>query len=430
MNKKSKKIVGTLFVFLFLILASVSPVLASSPSTPAHPKYPYIVWDVSIRKTVVVHVLNATPYVMEYKDSTFANAVVSSTTPVQNYANSAPPIAFTPSGIPYKLPAKTGASFAVSWLDVNDKAASVLANAYVNFQLDNVDSSSMYTVAGCTINPQIGNVRLLLNFDRVKETRNLKSEIYKTILHTSAALVDALEIAMEPANPLAWAGFITASQEAAEDIKTLNSENQSEDQLFVSAFVPQYNNNMDLLPGIISLYQSDEGASDYDGITTQQPSGNGCPQSSLAVGLAVLREKAPDAKSLDGSLPAVFLVVATIQDWTAAGAADATVTRQDSPAGYEISQQLKREGKNGRKALFKLVRTMNASDLHMMQSAYNSIHAHKPLSQHQEALLAKLAAAFAKHAETMPAEGGVNRPGSNISGPNMADHQTPVHRNK
>lgn len=428
MNTGMRKPWFLLALTLLLTVLFVPTVLAGSPS-PAHPKYPYIVWDVSARKTVVVHVVNATPYSIDYKDSTFANAILSSTAYAQNYANNDPAIAFSPSGIPTKIPVKTGTSFVISWLDTGDNAERVLPTAYLNYTINNVDSSSMYTASGCTINPQKGNVRLLLNFDRVKETRSLSSDIYKLVLHTTSTLVDALELVAEPLNPLAWAGFATASQEAIEDIVEINKKNASSDQLFASAFIASYDDNMNSLPGIKSDY-TDDTASNYDGIVTQQIAANGCPQSSLMVAVALLREKGADASTLNGNLPALLVVISTFQDWEAAVAASSNTSLQASKAGYQISQQLQREGKTGRKNLFKLVRTLGASDLHLLHSAYHSIRTHQTLSHEQEVLLERLAAALANHASTLPATPAVKNSGAATSGDKAPVRQTPVHHSR
>ena len=400
----AKKLLGLFMLSLVFALSCAQPAMADSSLQPENPKYPYIVWDIGHQRSLVVHLLNATPYDLKLSDSTFKDVVLTSS-PVLYPAqgdNNTPPYAFLPGGLPTGVKANTGASFVVVWMDTGGKADKALPNAYIHYTMDNVDSSAMYTADGCTTNSQKGSVKLLLNFDRESNnSKGEKSDVMKLILHATSALVDGAELLVEPANPLAWAGFVTASTEASEDIKDINEISKSDYQVFTSAFIMSYDGNTAKTPGIISAHSLDDGADEYDGIVTQQASGNGCPQSSLAVAVAVLREQAPSSKSLAGSLPTLVVLVATMDEWNAAVAAKTDVSLQASKAGHQISQQMKREDKNGKKAWFKLVRTLKSADMSMMTEAYRSIHAGKALTHEQEALLARVAAAFEKHAATV-----------------------------
>ena len=361
--------------------------------------------------------VNTTPYNMTFKNGPFVNHVTQQA--VQGDYDEGP-IIYTPSGIPYQIPPRTGGSFVVSWQDTGKDADHVFPEADITYTLKSVDSSDLYLSGACTTNAAIGDVDLHLEFDRVKETKSLKSEIFKTILHTTAMLVDATEFVLE-GNPIAFAGFVVAATETAEDIASLvNGANESWDQIYVNSFVVPANNNLSYVPGIVSKYTSSDTASQYDGIATQQPAANGCPQSDIVVQVAMLREKPPTSGGhLNGQLPAVLVTVSTYKDWMAATAATTSVSLQASSSGNKISQQLKREGRSGQKAFFKLVRSMKKPDLDILKAAYRAIEDKKALSQEQELKLAELATAFEKHLTSMPTSSG------RTTLDRTTDHKTP-----
>lgn len=420
MNTGIRKTLGLVISSVFFALSFASPVFAGSPSAP-YPGRPNLVWDVSNRKTAIVHLVNTTPYAMTLATTPFAGKVYQE--PPQDYDEG--PIVYTPSGIPTKIPAQSGASFVISWLDTGSGASDVKADAVMIYTIKDVDSSTMYTDTGCTVNAKKGDVSLQLQFDRVKETKNLKSEIFKTVLNATSVIVDGLTIIAEPEDALAWAGFVTNATELVTDVQEINENNEDWDQIYFNSYILAYDGNADKIPGIYTYSDADT-AAQYDGLYTQHGSTAGCPQSSLVVGTAILREKSASHKTLNGNIPVVLVTVATSTDWSAGINATTSVSLSASKAGYQISEQVKREGKKGRIALFKLIRTMNQADLRMLNRAYDSIRTHKALSQEQEAMLTKLAAAFEKHAATMQT-GGAKTTGTTTNDTKNGDPKTPTH---
>lgn len=394
-----KKSAVCLAVSLMVSSVFALPAFASSPSPP-HPDRPNLAYDTTIRKTAVVHMVNATPYNLVFKSGPFVDHVTQQA--AQDYDEGA--IIYSPSGVPHQIPAKTGGSFVVSWLDTGSNASTVYPEADIVYTLQNVNSSDLYGAGGCITNALTGNVDLHFEFDRVKQTKELAGEIFKTILHTTATLVDLTEFVLE-GNPVAFVGFVTAAAETAEDIESMvNSANSSSDQIYVNAYIVAASNNLSYVPSIVSLYTSTDTAAQYDGIATLQSAANGCPQSDIVVQVALLREKSPSSGGhLNGQLPTVLVTLATYQDWMAASVLTTTsVSAQESAAANKIALQLKREGRNGQKILFKLVRSLKHHDLDIVKGAYHNIAAKKPLTKEQELKLAELAAAFEKHQTAMP----------------------------
>ena len=429
MNTSSKKILGSLIVSLFLAMAFTTPAFAGSPSAP-YPERPNLIWDVSDRKTAVVHLVNTTPYSMVLATTPFVNKVYQQAP--QDYDEG--PIVFAPSGVPTKIPAQSGASFVISWLDTGSGASDVKADAVMVYTIKDVDSSGMYTDTGCTVNAKKGDVSLQLEFDRVKQTKNLRSDIFHVILNATAFIVDGLTIVAEPEDALAWAGFVTNAAELAADVTEINENNEDWDQIYFNSYILAYDGNAEKIPGIYTYSDADT-AAQYDGLYTQHGSTAGCPQSSLVVGTAILREKTASHKALDGNIPVVLVAVATSTDWSAGINATTSVSLSASKAGHQINEQVKREGKKGRIALFKLFRTMSQADRRVIDSAYKSINTHTPVTSQQEAMLEKLAAAFEKHATTMQTGTGTKTSGATNPGSNNSEQKTParnipVHKSK
>ncbi len=425
MKTGARKTLGCLVLAVLLFVSFVTPVFAGSPSPP-WPSRPNLVWDVSSRKTAIVHLVNTTPFDMSLTTNPFVNKVYQQAP--QDYDEG--PIVYSPSGVPTKIPKQSGASFVISWLDTGSGASDVKAEAVMVYTMA-VDTGDNYSDSLCGTNGKKGNVNLQIEFDRVKQTKNLKSEIFKTVLNATSVIVDGLTMIAEPEDALAWAGFITNSVELVTDCKEINENNEDWDQIYVNSFILASDGNVNKLPSIITDYGSDENtASQYDGVATQQSTTNGCPQAYIVVGSAILREKQASHKTLDGNVPVLLVALATSTDWEAAISASTEVSLSASKAGYQISQQVKREGKNGRKALFKLVRTMSPGDLAILKSAYSSIQAHKALSQEQEGVLAKLAAAFEKHAATMQTGSTTKTSTTQNSDHKSPGQNSPVHRAK
>ena len=416
MNMVIRRTLGSLLLSLLLALVSITPVSADSPSPP-HTDRPNLGMDMS-RQTVVVYVANTTPYNMTLKDAgPFIDLPSDPTAPVM----------FSPSGIPHKIPANYGASFVAAW---KDAGGSVYKEADLTYTMDNVDSSTTFTSDGCTVNPQRGPVDIHLEFDRVKKNsaKDLRAEYGQLIFHSVHAAVDFCEFVTE-GNPVALLKFMKAADEMTNNVKAINSAKDSDDdQIFVNSYVVSYLNNLTYVPGVVPQVQfTTDGkgstSGDYapnDGVATQQPDANGCPQSVIVVAVSILRPQNPDYETFNGGLPTMLVALFTEKDWGTATKAQVSVSAQESPAGYKIKQQLQREGKTGLKAFRTLVHSLSPQDFRMMNEAYGSITAHKKLTHEQEAFLVRLAGALEKHAASLPAS----------TTPQSAEHKTPVHKNK
>ena len=427
MNMDIKKFLGFLVFSLFLSFSYASPVLAGNDSpSPPHKSYPNLAWEVSERKTAIVYVFNATPYAMALKNNPFTDS---------NYSESpqtydATPIVYSPSGLPRTIPPKYAAPFVISWMDTGDSADKVNKEAVITYNMQNVDSTKMYTPAACTVNPQVGQADILLEFDRVKpNSTGMASAVGKLILSSVASLTDLVGFVTE-GNPIAFAGFFVAACELPEEIKDINELNDKDaDQLYFSAFVVgskdtvPTNSNPDTITQIPQISYLDATPSTVDdpssdGVATQHAAGHGCPQSDIVVTTALLRDKKASEGNFDGVLPVVLVVVAENNDWQKAISPTTNVTMQASPAGYKISQRLKRESKAGMKAYWILLRSLAKDDSRLFIDAYTAIRAHKTLTHDQEDCLARVASALEKHTTTVqPASTPVKSPVHNTTLP-------------
>ena len=419
MNMVIRRTLGSLLFSLLLTLVSITPAFADDNSpAPPHPNRPNLGIDMN-RQTVIVYVANTTPYNMALKDAgPFTDLPSDPTTPV----------IFSPSGIPYKIPANYGASFVAAWKDAGDN---VYKEAVLTYTMENVDVTSIYkppsctgpanTWIGCCTNNHtyVGPVDIHLEFDRVKKnSTGLKAEIGKLILSSVHAVVDFGEFVTE-GNPLSLLQFMKSADEMTNTVVEINNAHNSDyDQLYVNSYVVSYTNSLDNTPGLVWPLSGDPSKyAPNDGIATQQPDASGCTQSGIVVGVTLLRAQVPDHGTFNGGLPVMLVALFTPADWQAVNTPQVSVSAQESPAGYKIKQQLQREGKPGLKALRTLVRSLSPQDFRIMSEAYGAIAAHKPLTPVQEAFLVRLAGALEKHAASLPT-------------PTTSEHKTPIHKSK
>ncbi len=421
------KVFGCLVISMLLAVAFTVPAFAESVTSPAHPKRPNVVWDVSERKVVIVHLLNATPYNLELKsggDKDFKNGVSGTEHSVQAQNAGVSPFLFSPSGIPHKIAADTGASFVVAWLDTTSTTGKAGHNVYpdanLTYTLKNVDASALFQPSACT--KIIDDVDINIGFNRVQESKNLEGDIFKLIIHSTSLIVDSIELYKEP-NMTSILGWITSAVEISEDAKEIKADNQDSDQVYFSAFAVS-KRGIDQYPGIYTTNSNDTvdsgTAAKYDGLFSLQAYTEGCPQAYIVAATSIIRETKPSDTKMDGHLPTVFVTLATAIDWENAINSQTQVSMQASTAGHNISQHLQREGRKGQIAFIKLARTLNRDDQKVFREAYKSIKEKKALSQAQEALLVKFYAALEKNEKSILKDNASK----------TLENKTPVHRSK
>ena len=411
MNKDIKKTLGFLLISLLLVCSVVSPAYAEQLAGPIYSGRPNVVWNVSLIEVVTVHVLNTTPYDMELSSSDFKDFYTVNSVYPQEKGTSVDPTAFTPSGIPYKIPAKSGASFVVSWLDTASSSNpefntnEVYPDRNLAYTMKQVVSN--YDPSNCLNNITTGDVTIHLDFNRVKEQQDsLKGDIFKLIVSGAAFVVDVAEFAVEP-NPLSFMGYLISAEEIGSTAKEIAARGGTSDQTYFSAYVlPMGNSTTGNFPATYAptkSYTSNEQAAPYDGLYSQHgTNGGGCPQAYIIPAVVVQRETGASDTHLDGHLPVVFVTLATSVDWTSAMHSQQQVTMQASAAGNRITQHLQREGKKGHVAFIKLARTLNQSEFALFDGAYKAIEQKKSLSREQEAFLLRFAEALEKHETSLP----------------------------
>lgn len=410
MNMGNKKILGSLVLFLLLLLIAVPPSYAEKATSPAHPERPNVVWGVTERKTVIVHLVNTTEFPLEYVSSDFKDYYHNS--PAQyigmDDSNNQPgdPIAFSPSGIPHIIPKNSSASFVVSWLDTSvggHSNSNVFPVTNMKYTMKNVISNQ--SPGNCPKGITSGDINIHMDFNRVDKSGSLKYDVFKLMLHSTSLLIDSTEM-ME--NPIALMGFMTSATEIAEDASEIHSDSGSSDKVYFNAFViaPGDDNDLKQIPEIhrtadISTTETASEAAPYDGLYTDHDLTTGCPQAYIIPVVAVQREVASSHGELKGSLPAVFVAFVTEPDFVGALYSQTQVSMQASPAGYKISQQLQREGRNSQIAFIKLARTLNHDDRALFDGAYKAIQAKRPLSREQESFLLRFANGLEKHEKSL-----------------------------
>ncbi len=407
MHMDLRKILASLALTLLLGLTSVPAVYADELASPKYPDRPNVVWNVTSRETVVVHVLNTTPFNMELASSDFADYTANDP---QVKDTKASPTAFTPSGIPHKIPAKTGASFVVSWLDTakgsSNNDNNVLPDRNMAYTMKQVVSN--WPPSNCP-NPTTGDITVHMNFNRVKETQtSLYGDIFKLIVSGAALIVDSIEFIAEPINPIPLMGFLISAEEIAATSKEIADRGGSSDQVYFSAYVlPMSNSLTGNFPAVYNSADTSssttaEKAAPYDGLYSQHgPTGGGCPQAYIIPAVLVQRETSADDSKLNGNMPVVVVTLATSDDWVAAMKAQTKVTMQASSAGYRITQHLQRTGKKGQVAFIKLSRTLNHNEHVLFDNAYKAIEQKKILTHEEEAFLLRFAEALEKNASKL-----------------------------
>ena len=412
MERPIKRTFAALLSFLLLAISAAQPVHAAQSTTPAYPSRPNVVWNVSTRKTVVVHIFNTTPFNLELASSDLKALWGDDGAFPQCQDSQVPPSLFTPSGIPYKIPAKSGASFAVSYLDTfgggrscNDD--SIIPDVNLVYTMKQVDSSSAFLPAGCP-NPVIGDVKIHLDFNRVKEVQpSLKGGIFKLVMQGASFIAKSIGLIIEP-TPGGVTRWIKSGYKIAGDAVELANREGDTDETYFSAYVLPMNNSVSSnFPGIYNSTDttqstSAETAAPYDGLYSQHGTSQGCPQAYIIPAVVVQRETPPDKGQLNGHLPVIGVVLATSVDWTSAMHSMVQSTAQASAAGNKISQLMLREGENAHIAFIKLARTLSPAQHTLLDGAYASIHHKKPLTREQEAFLVLFAETLERHATALP----------------------------
>lgn len=430
MNTRVQKFLHIGVVCCLFSLLFAAPAFASKMSGPSDDLQgrPNMAWNVSERKTAIVHVLNATPFPMVLKTSSdFADHSLPTDKPVQYQDSAIAPFVFSPTGIPHNIPAKQGTSFIVSWLDTAataENADNIYPTTNLVYTMQNVVSSKD---SSC-----FGNVDINLGFNRVTHQKELKSEYFALGLHCASAVIEGLTLVSEP-NMIALLGFLNAGAEIAEDSVDINESKENSDQLYFNAFVvsatkaTNYPNIYTFNSGTMTTSDAPE----YDGFYTQHGDTQGCVQEYIVPTVILMREKSADHTKLNGHLPQVLVVLTDSVTWNSARNAVLSsttgISASVSPAGAQISQYLKRTGKKGAGEFVRLARTLSPAEGRMFNEAFAAVRGHKALSREQEALWARFAAALEKHAtELEPAKGQVNKAADNST----PTHKLPVRKNK
>ena len=419
----------SLVLSLFLIVTFTAPAFAEKTGDLSDEQKgrPNLVWDVMDRKSAIIYLINTTPYDMLYKSSDFTDQRGAIDHPEQSPWADLEPFIFSPSGLPHKIPARSGTGFVVSWLDTAAPSAyndnEIKQDASLNYTMKNVDSSYLYT-PNC--GPLVGDVDIHLAWARAKDSTSLNSTLFKTVLHASALITDSVEFVTEGSAKALYGALISAA-ELTEDALEINEKNNDTDQMYFSAYPIGKSGNTTEHPTIYTTTPRDDAkkedsktAAKYDALYSELAPASGCPQSYIVSSMAILREKSASNGKLDGHLPIVFVTLLTYQDWQSYAASQTQVSLQESVAGNKISQHLQREKRKGQIAFVKLAHTLKPAESRLFIEAYQALRSHQRLSQEQENLLARFAVALEKNEKTLPAD----------TTPKSQFNNTPVTRKK
>ncbi|MBI5582791.1 MAG: hypothetical protein HY892_03110 [Deltaproteobacteria bacterium] len=359
-------------------------------------------------QTVVVRLLNLTPYKIvqdpsgitavgstdkdrnAHKSFLFVPlgwpSVMSGLQGTWSQAETNGPWAFTPSNTntathPY--------NFVVAWDDQGGYVA---------------DSSMGWTIQGVyatALGPGSAtkDVPLRLWFTRVKPTTTLRSELFGVVSAAIVEVVDLIGVALEPENPIAWVDAFVATKElASSSFEYANSEDTGGEKMYVAAYaVPQgTSKNPDCTgcnPAVITYSTSGETT---DGVDVQWSTATGSYSANVVVTTQVLRGLDVDGYAFNGSVPIMNVVLWTPEEYAYGEAAGTASPLREHPAGSRINAILARRDLSRFTQFAHLFRSFNPSQTRTYHEALQKLRQRVPLTEQQQVLLEKMAAALEK----------------------------------
>jgi len=374
-------------------------------------------------RTIGVYILNLTPYKMTF-DSSLTNNNMNGT-PLklqkltQQERNGKAYAPFAPIGVPAVIPAAVPGvdlrpyPMAVSFLDAYDYVNAYSAIWWVNGVETKDENGRTYS----------GNAKLSINFNRPKPGGPLQSYLFKLVSDVVKECIEVVKLAADLESPLAWVDAFTGAVELAKEANEFsknNSQNGGGDKMYVLSYVIAADGyglpGTYCPPGYIPAddpYADDrKGTWADDSVITNQGDAGGYIQGSLVVVTQILRGK-PGKDGQDvGTVPSMMVTVMKSSDYTTAATVQSVYGKTSygdraaiSPGAKELRKILDQRGKQGKRDLLLLVRSLKKSQQDTLLKAAMALHGKQKITpaelQKQEAMLTKVAGALKKNAKTI-----------------------------
>lgn len=369
-------------------------------------------------KTLVVRILNLTPYIITYDAQ---NSTVKGTTGSQDDLDrgNAKSMMFAPVGWYDNLPGVMGDwsydEASASWVFTPEPGANDSLHPY-SFVLswdDNdkhVDNSTMswnITNVGHGTTLQSVPVRIWITRDNPSDKLR-GGPMFELVSNCVSEVIRLSALAIEPENPLAWwDAFLATKELASSGFDAANAQETGGDKMYVAAYAvpdstsPCYNNGQNC---IMSIMKASTGDSN-DGVDVQWASGLGGTYSEqILVATQVLRGKDIDNRGCCGSAPIVTITVMTPDEFIWAYHENPSSPLKADPMGRKINSYLHQAKTRGFTQFAHLYRSLGKEQVKALAGAADALHKHHALTQEQKAILAAVAGALEHGRTTLKAE--------------------------
>lgn len=379
-------------------MASMTPPTDYKRSTSTPPTDADLVLIGGNAKTLVIRMLNLTPYQIVEDTPAIMAEECTNTTRTDKKSMMIAPVGW-PSGFP-AVPGEWQEDPNHKWAFVprspNDEIHPYNFAVAWDDQGGHVDNSTMgwviknvYTSGHAA--PR--DVKLRLWMTRTKPTDKLVSKDFKLVSSCVMEMVALLGVAVDPVSPFAWLDIFVATKElASASFEAANAEETGGDKMYFAAYaIPDANsqcfaNPASCTPGIFKA---------TDGIVTDWGTGlAGDNASEIMVTTHMLRGEDADDWGDSGYVPQVAVVVWTADEYEYAYRRYVGTQPGATPAARSISSHLRASKMRGYVQFQQLSHSLSDAERKLIDTAYEAMRSGKHLTQEQNALMDNLASAF------------------------------------
>ncbi len=410
---------------LGLTLVLASTVAAYTRPTTSPPTSVDLLVNQGISNSVVVRLVNMTPYTVEFVESSLADQT-------NTDRGTHKSLMFAPVGVPgsyngkgLALPGLNGAwSKNENDYDVFTPSSSGQTTHSYNMLFSWDDQGGTVTdshvtwvvknVKGWTDNQgarRTGDAKIGLWFHRNKPSNSLRSEGLEEVCKILTVFLDTIGLMLDPENPIAWWDELVAVKElASSDFEEENSSATGTKMWVASYAYPDPGSACDIAGpqctpfSIASDVGSDEEGATTDGIATRWASGDdagGYVGPYIEVTTHILRGKDQTGTGWNGGLPIVIVVLWTQDFFQAALTAYNGTALKACPEGAHLHSLL--AGRNRQKffEFAHLFSTLNPEQRKAYYEIGTELRKHHPISTEQKALLVAMARALEHGHQTL-----------------------------
>ncbi len=373
-------------------------------------------------KTVVIQMLNLTPYDITYLQSDLKEST-------DNDRDKKKAMMFAPVGVPQLLPkvppdAYNNSNFrntsthlysgVVSWCDCDD----TVKNSSITWQVNGVKYS--YLDQNNQVHTGTGNPKVQLYFTRSAPEKSLKASFFYVVKQAMNIGLMVAGIVVEGENPLTWIHAFLAIDEFARGTSEFIKENTAQDngsKMWVGAYViPETGTCKGVVSGncMPSKNANDDAVDAQWGSTT-----GGLAESEIIVTTQLLRGSTyflgvGAAGSTYGDLPIVQLTIWDAATYIAAYKQVTGTQYALTQSGKKLQTLTHQRGRAGLLDLRNLIKSMDPKDRDILMQAHLALSEKRTLNDAQKAILDGLTTAFEKKEKTWKAETGAKGGASHV----------------